>query len=308
MKKFILAALFVISSAGSLFAQNSNIPNGGGGGGGSGLSVTDPTAWASGTSVFTPGGGVFNDAAVLTSGQEGTYRLTIKRAQVVDIDTTGSALYSLLGSASPCFNATAFNTNSYLNAGTNPINCDLNGGIYTHPPANQSTNLTQINGSAAPIGGGVQSTALRTTLSTDSPGIIPPGPATIANSYPFISPSQYPANATAAANPITASNTGTTGATTATLAGVASKTTFICGFTITSDATAALAGTATVTGTVTATLNYIQNVGGATAAGILTQTFMPCIPASAANTGIAINSVAAGTGGNTAVTAWGYQL
>jgi hypothetical protein len=127
-------------------------------------------------------------------------------------------------------------------------------------------------------------------------------------SIPVIPSSQYPGNATSAAAPITASATGTTGATTATLAGVASKTTFICGFTITSDATAALAGTATVTGTITGTLNYIQNVGGATAAGILTQSFTPCIPANAANTGIAINSVAAGTGGATAVTAWGYQL
>lgn len=109
------------------------------------------------------------------------------------------------------------------------------------------------------------------------------------------------------ATPLTASSTGTTGATTATLAGASSKTTYICGFTITSDATAALAGTATVTGTISGTLSFIQNVGGATAAGILTQTFSPCIPASATNTAIAVNSVAAGTGGNTAVTTWGLQ-
>lgn len=106
---------------------------------------------------------------------------------------------------------------------------------------------------------------------------------------------------------ITSSATGTTGATTTTLAGVSAKTTYICGFTITSDATAALAGSATITGTITGTMNFIQNVGSATSAGILSQTFAPCVPASAVNTGIVVNSVAAGTGGNTAVTAWGYQ-
>jgi hypothetical protein len=131
--------------------------------------------------------------------------------------------------------------------------------------------------------------------------------ANLANSPTALS-SQYPTTANGAAVPITISATGTTGATTATLAAAVSKTTFICGFTITSDATAAIAGTATVTGTVTGTLNYIQNVGTATSAGTLTQAFAPCIPASATNTGIAVNSVAAGVGGNTAVTAWGYQL
>lgn len=116
--------------------------------------------------------------------------------------------------------------------------------------------------------------------------------------------SQYPSGAT----PLTISATGTTAATTATLAGTSSKTTYICGFTISADATTAVAAAATVTGTISGTLNYIQNVGAATAAGILTQNFNPCIPASAQNTGIAIISAAAGIAGNTAVNGWGYQL
>lgn len=172
-------------------------------------------------------------------------------------------------------------------------------------PWDGANTITVKAASTAPV---ATDTSQVVALNPNSPGIIALGPAAIASSVPVIPSSQYPGNATAAANPITASATGTTGATTATLAGVASKTTFICGFTITSDATAALAGTATLTGTVTGTMSYIQNVGGATAAGILSQTFTPCIPASATNTGIAVNSVAAGTGGNTAVTAWGYQL
>lgn len=150
------------------------------------------------------------------------------------------------------------------------------------------------------------------TISPNSPGLVTLGQTTKSLSVPmtiasdqgniFISP--YPSNAT----PITGSTIGTTAATVATLAGAASKTTYICGFTITADATAALAGAATVAGTISGSLNYIQSVGAATSAQQLTQSFIPPIPASATNTAITVTSAAAGTGGNTAVTAWGYQL
>lgn len=110
------------------------------------------------------------------------------------------------------------------------------------------------------------------------------------------------------ATPITASATGTTAATVATLAAVSGKTTYIAGFTITADATAAVAGAATVAGTVTGSLNYFQGVGTAAAPQSLSQSFNPPIPASATNTAITVTSAAAGVGGNTAVTAWGYQL
>lgn len=118
------------------------------------------------------------------------------------------------------------------------------------------------------------------------------------------SASPFPSGAT----PITASATGTTASTVATLAAASGKTTYISGFTITADATAAIAGAATVAGTITGSLNYIQSVGTATVAQQLTQAFNPAIPASATNTAITITSAAAGVGGNTAVTAWGYQL
>jgi hypothetical protein len=63
---------------------------------GSGVSVVDAAAWTAGMSVFVPSGGVFNDSATLTTGQEGTARLTTKRAQIIDVDTTGNALYSAI--------------------------------------------------------------------------------------------------------------------------------------------------------------------------------------------------------------------
>lgn len=115
----------------------------------------------------------------------------------------------------------------------------------------------------------------------------------------------YPANAT----PITASATGTTAATTATLAGVASKTTYLCGFSIRANATAAATGNATVTGTITGTLNFTQWTAPlASGLGVTEPPVGPaCIPASAVNTGIAVISAAPGSGGVVSVSAWGYQ-
>lgn len=117
--------------------------------------------------------------------------------------------------------------------------------------------------------------------------------------------SQYPAGATA----ITASATGTTGATTATLAGTSGKTTFICGYSIRANATAAATVTNTVTGLITATMSHIMWVAPlASGIGVDEQIFSPCIPASATNTGIAIVSGAPGSGGTVSSTGWGYQL
>lgn len=112
--------------------------------------------------------------------------------------------------------------------------------------------------------------------------------------------------ATVVQTPITVSATGTTNATVAALPNVAGKTTFICGFSISSTATAGLTGNATVSGP-TATLSFVESVGTSPAIGGAQQSFSPCIPASAANTPIMVTSVAAGTGGITTVSAWGFQ-
>jgi len=120
----------------------------------------------------------------------------------------------------------------------------------------------------------------------------------------FTLTSQYPVGAT----PITASNTGTTGATTATLAGTSGKTTYICGYSIRANATAAATVTNTITGTITGTLSSAFWVAPlASGIGVDEQIFSPCIPASATNTGIAIVSGAPGTGGTVSSKGWGYQ-
>lgn len=115
----------------------------------------------------------------------------------------------------------------------------------------------------------------------------------------------YPSGAT----PYTATATGTTGATTATLTGAMSLTTYICGFSIRANATAAATGNATVTGTITGTLNFTQwTAPNASGLGIAEMIFAPCVPASTTNTDIAVVSAAPGTGGVVSVTAWGYKL
>lgn len=115
----------------------------------------------------------------------------------------------------------------------------------------------------------------------------------------------YPNGAT----PITASATGTTAATTATLAANVSLHTYICGFSIRANATAAATADSTVTGTVTGTLHFTQwTAPNASGIGLTEMIFSPCVISSATNTAIAVISAAPGTGGVVSVTAWGFQL
>lgn len=111
-----------------------------------------------------------------------------------------------------------------------------------------------------------------------------------------------------AATQITATATGTTGATTATLAGTTGKTTYLCGFSIRANATAAATGNATVTGLLGGTINYTQWTAPlASGLGVVEPNIGPlCLPASATNTGISVVSAAPGSGGTVSVTAWGY--
>lgn len=115
----------------------------------------------------------------------------------------------------------------------------------------------------------------------------------------------YPINST----PITASATGTTAAVTVTLPGVVGKTTFICGFSMTSGGTTTAAvGTATIVGTIGGTLSYVY-VDAATASQLIVRYPPVCIPASAQNTAIVVTMPAGGTGTvAAAVNAYGYQL
>lgn len=115
---------------------------------------------------------------------------------------------------------------------------------------------------------------------------------------------QYPTGSTA----VTASATGTTLATAATLPAVASVTNYICGFSVRSNATAAVTGNITVEGVVTATMNFTHWTAPlASGIGSVDQTFYPCVPASAVNTAITVTGPAPGAGGTISVTTWGYN-
>lgn len=143
--------------------------------------------------------------------------------------------------------------------------------------------------------------ALAKAINNNVAAAIPAGTATIGTTGSL----PYPVGAV----PYTATATGTTAATTATLAGAASVTTYICGFSIRANATAAATGNATVTGVITATMNFTQwTAPNASGLGITEMIFAPCIPASATNTSVAVVSAAPGTGGVVSVTAWGYKL
>jgi len=111
------------------------------------------------------------------------------------------------------------------------------------------------------------------------------------------------------ATPYTASASGTTSATTATLAGASSVTTYICGFSVRSNATSAATSSVVLTGVITSTMNFTHwTAPAASGMGITEMIFQPCVPASAANTSIAVQSPAPGTGGSVTVNSWGFKL
>lgn len=114
----------------------------------------------------------------------------------------------------------------------------------------------------------------------------------------------YPTSAV----PITGSALGTTAQTSGSLAAVAAKTTYICGYYVSINATAAITGAGSITGVITGSMSFQQSVAVTPAVSVSQQTFTPCIPASAVNTVININSIAAGAGGAVSVYAWGFQL
>lgn len=98
----------------------------------------------------------------------------------------------------------------------------------------------------------------------------------------------------------------------ATLPGVAAKTTYISGFTITGlGATAAVGVTAVVSGTISGSLNYVIAVPAGVTAGIaplVVQLPRP-IPASAVNTAIVVTVPSFGAGNTSAaVSAHGFQV
>jgi hypothetical protein len=116
--------------------------------------------------------------------------------------------------------------------------------------------------------------------------------------------SEYPLGAI----PVAAPASGTTLATTATLPASATLKTYLCGFSIRSNATAVTTALSQVTGLVGGTAQFVAWIPANTnALGLNEEGFTHCIPSSAINTPVSVTSAAPGLGGIVTVYVWGYQ-
>lgn len=107
--------------------------------------------------------------------------------------------------------------------------------------------------------------------------------------------------------PITVSVLADSDAAVAMLPAALDKTTFICGFTITAVAPTPNAGPATLTNVIGSKLNFLQTIGPIPTPAAFSQNFYPCLPATSTKLEIIITSYPTGSGGHTAISAWGFQ-
>jgi hypothetical protein len=136
-------------------------------------------------------------------------------------------------------------------------------------------------------------------------------PCGAANVLPtIIAEAPYPYNFVTAtpAVPIAGNATGAAGAVVGTLAGASAKTTYICGFNVSTIGGTASSGPVTVAGLVGSSQVYQTPVNATAGQILITQNFNPCIPASAVNTAITITTTAAVGATAVDVNSWGYQL
>lgn len=105
---------------------------------------------------------------------------------------------------------------------------------------------------------------------------------------------------------ITGNAAGSTGAVVGTLAGVANKTTYICGFNVSAIGGTAAVGPITVAGIVGSSMVF-QLSSLVAGQNFSPPPFQPCIPASGFNTPITITTTADGTATAVDVNSWGYQ-
>jgi len=156
----------------------------GGGGGGGGSGTLDQSTFTQGGSFFSPIGGTFNDGATLSSGQQGTARLTTKRALVVDTDTSGNALYSAITSGVGVPGSAVPSTGIYVGGnvggnfrgwtGSNP-----SGSVYA-----QDGNIASVAGTTLDTNSGNKSNGTpRVVIATDQPNLTTPLNVKSASSY-----------------------------------------------------------------------------------------------------------------------------
>jgi hypothetical protein len=108
--------------------------------------------------------------------------------------------------------------------------------------------------------------------------------------------------------PVTISTTATIGAFSVILPAVTGRTTYLCGFIVSSaGTTTGLAAAGTITGTISGTLNFTYAFVSS-GQGLLGMSLPNCIPASGQNQTITISVPAGSTGTVASLFAWGFQL
>ena len=112
---------------------------------------------------------------------------------------------------------------------------------------------------------------------------------------------------TSGATAIQGNAAGSTGAVVGTLAAAAAKTTYICGFNVSSIGGTAPSSPITVAGLIGSSQIYQTPINGTNGLILVQQNFTPCIPASAVNTAITITTTAAAGATAVNVNSWGFQ-
>lgn len=133
------------------------------------------------------------------------------------------------------------------------------------------------------------------------------GAASTASSQSVVQSSQYPANSiTTSPTPLANAANGTTASVVSTLAAGVGATNYICGFNVSAVGGTATLGPVVLSGVLGGNQSYEMN--SAATPVLLSQSFNPCIPASAVNTAISVTTVANGTATAVHVNTWGYRL
>lgn len=156
-----------------------------------------------------------------------------------------------------------------------------------------------------PGGGGVNGALGMCLNNASPPRAVPCSSLGVLPSPVGVLPLPFNPTSGAMATSIAGNGTGSTGAVVGTLAGAASKTTYLCDFDV-----SAIGGTANVGPVVIAGLlggSRTYQMTSAAAAVLLSKSFNPCLPASAANTPITITTTADGTATAVDVNSSGYQ-
>jgi hypothetical protein len=271
----------VASAAWLTVDNNYNLCTSGGGGGGGGTSSAFGSAFpANGTAA---GAEYLSSPPTLTTGQMVALQTDVNG----NLKVTGGGSSATFGATFPALGTAA--GYEYLSSQPTYTSGQMVAPIVTQQGATladvQTTNNQLHTDLIAPI-----AAQLTHTVNIGAVDSISPYPAT--------------------AVPITASpSNGTTGAIVATLTNVTAHTTYICGFSVRANATAATTVNIVVSGTISGSLNFLEWVApAASGLGVSEQIFNPCIPASAVSTSIVVTTGAPGSGGATSASAWGYSL